>query len=85
MVAEAAGKLVGAAWARIMEDYGHVDDDTPSLAAAVEAPYRGRGSAGRCSGPCWTNLPRPDTGVPPFPYKRKTQPWPYIGGWTSTP
>lgn len=40
------GKLVGAAWARIMEDYGHVDDDTPSLAAAVEAPYRGQGIGG---------------------------------------
>ena len=46
VVAEAAGKLVGAAWARIMEDYGHVDDDTPSLAAAVEAPYRGQGIGG---------------------------------------
>lgn len=46
VAAEAAGRLVGAAWARIVEDYGHVDDDTPSLAVAVEAPYRGQGIGG---------------------------------------
>lgn len=46
MVAEAEGRLVGAAWARIMADYGHVDDLTPSLAVAVEAACRGRGIGG---------------------------------------
>ncbi len=46
MTAEVEGRLVGAAWARIVEDYGHVDDDTPSLAVAVEAPYRGQGIGG---------------------------------------
>ncbi|MBQ1407389.1 MAG: GNAT family N-acetyltransferase [Eubacterium sp.] len=34
---------VGAAWSRIMNDYGHVDDDTPSIAISVKAPYRERG------------------------------------------
>ena len=43
MAAEEDGKLVGCAWARIMPDYGHVDNDTPSLAAAVLKPYRSRG------------------------------------------
>ena len=43
MVAEVDGRVVGAAWARIMDDYGHVDDDTPSLAIALYAPYRGQG------------------------------------------
>ena len=43
MVAEADGKVVGAAWARIMDDYGHVDDDTPSLAVALQPEWRDRG------------------------------------------
>ena len=33
--AEADGKLVGAAWARIMNDYGHIDDGTPSIAISL--------------------------------------------------
>lgn len=36
-------KIVGAAWARIMNDYGHVDDETPSLAISVLSEYRGKG------------------------------------------
>lgn len=43
LVAEAEGVVVGAAWARIMDDYGHVDDDTPSLAIALRPECRGRG------------------------------------------
>ena len=39
--AEFDGKVVGAAWARIMNDYGHIDDETPSLAIAVKKEYRG--------------------------------------------
>ena len=41
--AEADGRVIGAVWARIMEDYGHIDEHTPSLAIAVFAPWRGRG------------------------------------------
>ena len=43
MVAEAEGKVVGAAWCRIMEDYGHIDNDTPSLAISLLPEYRGLG------------------------------------------
>ena len=43
IVAEAAGKVVGAAWCRIMEDYGHIDNSTPSLAISLLPEYRGRG------------------------------------------
>lgn len=43
VAAEANGRVVGAAWARIMDDYGHLDDETPSLAVALYVPYRGRG------------------------------------------
>ena len=31
VAAEIDGKVVGAAWARIMNDYGHVDDETPCI------------------------------------------------------
>ena len=43
VAAEVEGRIVGAVWARIMEDYGHIDEHTPSLAIAVFAPGRGRG------------------------------------------
>lgn len=43
LVAEADNKIVGAAWTRIMNDYGHVDDETPSLAISLYKEYRGRG------------------------------------------
>ena len=28
--------IVGAVWIRIMNDYGHIDDQTPSLAISVK-------------------------------------------------
>lgn len=40
LVAEAEEKIVGAVWGRIMDDYGHVDDETPSLAISVYEEYR---------------------------------------------
>ena len=43
LVAEADGKIVGACWTRIMEDYGHVDNSTPSFAISLYPEYRGRG------------------------------------------
>lgn len=43
LVAEVDGKIIGAVWARIMEDYGHVDAQTPSLAIALFKAYRGLG------------------------------------------
>ena len=43
IVAEAAGKVVGAALCRIMADYGHIDNDTPSLAISLLPEYRGLG------------------------------------------
>ena len=41
--AETDGKIVGAAWARIMDDYGHIDDKTPSVAISLYREYRGHG------------------------------------------
>ena len=43
LVAEVAGKIVGAVWTRVMDDYGHVDDRTPSLAVSLFPEYRGQG------------------------------------------
>ncbi len=43
LVAETGGKVVGAVWTRIMNDYGHVDDYTPSLAISLYKEYRGQG------------------------------------------
>lgn len=43
LAAEVGGKAVGVIWARIMDDYGHVDDGTPSLAMALYPEYRGLG------------------------------------------
>ena len=39
-VAEISGKIAGAVWCRIMDDYGHVDEDTPSLAISVLEEFR---------------------------------------------
>lgn len=43
LVAEVESKVVGAVWTRIMNDYGHLDDHTPSLAISLYKEYRGRG------------------------------------------
>ncbi len=42
-VAVASGKIVGAVWVRIMNDFGHVDDETPSFAISLYKEYRGYG------------------------------------------
>lgn len=43
LVAVADGKIVGAVWSRIMEDYGYIDNETPSLAVSLYKEYRGKG------------------------------------------
>lgn len=43
LVAEIEGKIVGAVWVRIMNDYGHLDEETPSLAISLYKEYRGQG------------------------------------------
>jgi ribosomal-protein-alanine N-acetyltransferase len=39
--AEAEQKVVRAAWSRIMEDYGHIDNDTPTLTILMLPEYLG--------------------------------------------
>lgn len=43
LVAEQNGMVIGAAWTRIIDAYGHIDDETPELAVAILPEFRGRG------------------------------------------
>lgn len=43
LLAEVEKKAVGAVWVRIMNDYGHIDNDTPSIAISLYKDYRGLG------------------------------------------
>ena len=43
LVAEIDGRIVGAVWTRIMNDFGHIADDTPSLAISLYKDYRNQG------------------------------------------
>lgn len=43
LVAEVDDKVIGAVWTRIMNDYGHVDYETPSFAISLYKEYRSKG------------------------------------------
>lgn len=43
LVAEVDKRVVGAVWVRIMNDYGHIDNSTPSFAISLYKDYRGFG------------------------------------------
>ena len=43
LVAEAEGRVVGAVWVRIADQYGHLDDETPSFSISLRPDWRGRG------------------------------------------
>ena len=43
LVAEVDQRIVGAVWVRIMKDYGHVDEETPSFAISLYKEYRHQG------------------------------------------
>ena len=43
LAAETDKKIVGIVWSRIMNDYGHIDDDTPSFAISLYKEYRNMG------------------------------------------
>lgn len=42
-VAEIENKIIDAIWVRIMNDYGHIDEKTPSLAISLYKKYRSQG------------------------------------------
>lgn len=43
LVAEVNGEIIGAVWTRIMNDYGHIDEETPSFAISLYKKYRNKG------------------------------------------
>ncbi len=43
LVAETGERIVGAVWTRIMNDYGHIDGETPSMAVSVVPEFRNKG------------------------------------------
>lgn len=45
-VAEANGTVVGACWVRTTDEYGHIDDETPSFSISVLSGCRGLGIGG---------------------------------------
>ena len=47
LVTETDNKIVGAVWTRIINDFAHIDDNTPSLAIAVLKASRSKGMGNR--------------------------------------
>ena len=43
VVAEQDGRVIGAAWTRIIHAYGHINAETPELAISLLPPFRGYG------------------------------------------
>ena len=43
LIAEIGNKAIGAVWVRIMNDYGHIDSETPSFAISLYKEYRKHG------------------------------------------
>jgi len=43
LVAQVRDKIVGAVWVRIMNDYGHIDNETPSFSISLLKEYRNYG------------------------------------------
>ena len=42
-LAESDGKVIGAVWVRVMNDYGHIEEGVPSFAISLYKEYRGCG------------------------------------------
>ena len=43
LIAKIGNKAIGAVWVRIMNDYGHIDSETPSFAISLYKEYRKHG------------------------------------------
>ena len=43
VVAEVGGEVIGACWVRTTDEYGHIDDETPSFSISLYKQYRGQG------------------------------------------
>ena len=74
LVAECDGKVVGAVWVRVMDDYGHVDDQTPSLAISCIQSTGAGASARSCYNGCWTCSGKKGIDRCPSPSRRRIMP-----------
>lgn len=74
LAAEVNGDVVGAIWARVMDDYGHIDDDTPSLAMSVKKEYRNMGVGSRLLDRMLSDLRERASSAYRCPSKRKIMP-----------
>lgn len=43
VVAEVGGEVIGACWVRTTDEYGHIDDETPSFSISLYPRFRGQG------------------------------------------
>lgn len=43
LIVDMDGEIVGVVWTRIMNDYGHIDNETPSFAISLYKEYRNMG------------------------------------------
>ena len=43
VVAEVGGEVMGACWVRTTDEYGHIDDETPSFSISLYPRFRGQG------------------------------------------
>lgn len=43
LIAQVESAIIGAVWVRIMNDYGHIDNETPSFAISILKEYRNYG------------------------------------------
>lgn len=43
LVATINNRIIGATWVRIVLEYGHIDDDTPSFAISIHEKHRNKG------------------------------------------
>ena len=55
MNTELKNAVIAAVWVRIMNDYGHVDAETPSLAISILRKYRNYGIGTALMKKCWRN------------------------------
>ena len=47
VVAEQNGQVIGVAWTRIIQAYGHINDETPELAISIFPEFRGYGEGAK--------------------------------------
>lgn len=79
LVAEVKETIVGAVWVRIMNDYGHIDGETPSLAISLYEEYRHLGLGTALMKEMLQFLKTRDISRHLYPYRKRIMQLIYIG------